>query len=113
MRQGLVLIDTAGRMYSIGACSDTSRSIDWWNSPGSWAGGSSPYTWVAGQELSVRIIHTGTNLEFYKKLASDTSFVLMLTQAANTFLGTLDSYGFGIDVEGGANSAAFNTMTIV
>lgn len=111
-RTGLVLLDTAGKLTTISASGDGSRSCDNWNSVTSWSGGGNYFNWTTKETLSVRLKHTGTNLEFYKKLQTDASFVLLQTNAANSFLGTLQYLGFGIDNEGNSLSGTFFSLLI-
>jgi hypothetical protein len=112
-RTGLVLIDNGGKLVSWGPSGDGARSLDNWNSVTSWSSGGNPFTWTAGLMLQVRIVHTGTNLEFYKKLATDGVFVGVVTTSATAWLSsTLVSIGFGTDGEGANLTNTFYTLSI-
>ena len=112
VRSGLVLMDAAGKLISWGGSGDGSRSWDWWSNVNTWNSGGNFFSWVYNQPFYVRIVHTGTNLEFYKKLATDGSFVLVVTQSASAFLGAITSIGVGVDGENNVISAMFSSLTI-
>lgn len=105
-------MDAAGKLISWGGSGDGSRSWDWWSNVNTWNSGGNFFSWVYNQPFYVRIVHTGTNLEFYKKLATDGSFVLVVTQSASAFLGAITSIGVGVDGENNVISAMFSSLTI-